>query len=94
MWHHRGSPHAIQTDTMVLVRAVMPVRGVVHVQTANRFGWRARNPSPTGPMWHRAGYERLNVAMWHRAGCGASKLHNNDAGSLSVLLFGQSEAKT
>ena len=69
MWHHRGSPHAIQTDTMVLVRAVMPVRGVVHVQTANRFGWRARNPSPTGPMWHRAGYERLNVAMWHRAGC-------------------------
>ena len=49
MWHHRGSPHAIQTDTMVLVRAVMPVRGVVHVQTANRFGWRARNPEPNRP---------------------------------------------
>jgi len=46
MWHHRGSPHAIQTDTMVLVRAVMPVRGVVHVQTANPLGWRACNPSP------------------------------------------------
>ena len=45
----------------MLVRAVMPVRGVVHVQTANRFGWRARNPGPTGPMRHRAGYERLNV---------------------------------
>jgi len=43
------------------VRAMMPVRGVVHVQTANRFGWRARNPSPTGPMRHRAGYERLTV---------------------------------
>ena len=56
-----GPLHAIQADTMVLVRAMMPVRGVVHVQTANRFGWRARNPSPTGPMRHRAGYERLTV---------------------------------
>jgi len=47
---------------MVPVRAVVPVRGVVHVQTANPLGWRARNPSPAGPMWHRAGYERLTVA--------------------------------
>ena len=47
---------------MVPVRAVVPVHGVVHVQTANPLGWRARNPSPTGPMSHRAGYERLNVA--------------------------------
>jgi len=31
MWHHRGSLHAIRVDAMVLVRAVMPVRGVVHV---------------------------------------------------------------
>ena len=46
MWHHRGFLHAIQADTMVLVRAVMPVRGVVHVQTANPLGWRACNPSP------------------------------------------------
>ena len=37
MWHRRGSPPAIQADTMVLVRAVMPVRGVVHGQTANLF---------------------------------------------------------
>jgi hypothetical protein len=35
MWHRRGSLHAILVDTMVLVRAVMPVRGVVHGQT----GW-------------------------------------------------------
>ena len=62
MWHRRGSRQAIRVVTMVLVRAVMPVRGVVHVQTANRFGWRARNPSPTGPMRHRAGYERLTAA--------------------------------
>jgi hypothetical protein len=30
MWHCRGSLPAIQADTMVLVCAVMPVRGVVH----------------------------------------------------------------
>jgi hypothetical protein len=35
MWHCRGSLPAIQADTMVLVRGVMPVRGVVHGQTAN-----------------------------------------------------------
>lgn len=40
MWHCRGSPHAIQADTMVLVRAVMPVRGVVRGQTAWAFGGR------------------------------------------------------
>jgi hypothetical protein len=57
-WFWAGHPGGV---TMVLVRAVMPVRGVVYVQTANRFGWRARNPSPAGPMWHRAGYERLNA---------------------------------
>ena len=44
MWHRRGSPHAIHADTMVLVRAMMPVRGVVHGQTANPFGCRGRNP--------------------------------------------------
>jgi hypothetical protein len=38
MSHCRGSLHAIQADTMVLVRAVMPMRGVVHGQTANPFG--------------------------------------------------------
>jgi len=38
MWHCRGSLHAIQADTMVLMRAVMPVRGVVHGQTASPFG--------------------------------------------------------
>jgi hypothetical protein len=47
MWHRRGSRQAIRVVTMVLVRAVTPVRGVVHGQTANRFGWRGRNPSPT-----------------------------------------------
>jgi hypothetical protein len=40
MWHCRGSLHAIQAHTMVLVRAVMPVRGVVHGQTASSFGWK------------------------------------------------------
>jgi len=43
-----GTPSRVVT--MVPVRAVMPVRGVVHVQTANPLGWRARNPSPAGPM--------------------------------------------
>jgi len=38
MWHCRGSRHAIRVVTMVLVRAVMPVRGVVHGQTATPFG--------------------------------------------------------
>jgi hypothetical protein len=38
MWHCRGSRRAIRVVTMVLVRAVMPVRGVVHGQTANPFG--------------------------------------------------------
>jgi hypothetical protein len=33
-----GSLHAIWVGTMVLVRAVMPVRGVVRGQTANPFG--------------------------------------------------------
>jgi hypothetical protein len=32
------SLYAIKADTMVLVRAVMPVRGVVHGQTASPFG--------------------------------------------------------
>ena len=34
MWHRRGSLHAIQAGSMVLVRVVIPVRGVVHRQTA------------------------------------------------------------
>jgi len=38
MWHCRGSRQAIRVVTMVLVRAVMPVRGVVHGQTASPFG--------------------------------------------------------
>jgi len=38
MWHCRGSWNAIRVNTMVLVRAVMPMRGVVHGQTANPFG--------------------------------------------------------
>ena len=86
MWHRRGSPHAIQADTMVLVRAMMPVRGVVHVQTANRFGWRARNPSPTGPMRHRAGYERLTVTwvrLFWSEGCGRYGVFG-DGGEASV----------
>jgi hypothetical protein len=33
-----GNLHAVQADSMVLVRAVMPVRGVVHGQTAKPFG--------------------------------------------------------
>jgi hypothetical protein len=36
--HRCGSLHAIQADSMVLVRAVMLVRGVVHGQTAKPFG--------------------------------------------------------
>ena len=38
MWHCRGSRQAIRVVTMVLVRAGMPVRGVVHGQTGNPFG--------------------------------------------------------
>jgi hypothetical protein len=38
MWHCRGSRRAIRVVTMVLVRGVMPVRGVVHGQTANPLG--------------------------------------------------------
>jgi hypothetical protein len=32
--------------TMVLVRAVMAVRGVVHGQTASPFGWNGPKPEP------------------------------------------------
>jgi hypothetical protein len=31
---------------MVLVSAVMPVRGVVHGQTASPFGWKGLKPEP------------------------------------------------
>ncbi|HYX58462.1 MAG TPA: hypothetical protein VE888_05575 [Streptosporangiaceae bacterium] len=46
MWHCRGSLHAIRAHTMVFVRAVMPVRGVVHGQTASSFGWKGLKPEP------------------------------------------------
>ena len=46
MWHCRGSPHAIRADTMVLVRAVMAMCGVVHQQTASPFGWKGLKPEP------------------------------------------------
>jgi hypothetical protein len=36
--------YAIRAHTMVLVRAVMPVRGVVHGQTASSFGWKGLKP--------------------------------------------------
>ena len=46
MWHCRGSRQAIRVVTMVLVRAWMPVRGVVHGQTANPFGLKGPRPEP------------------------------------------------
>ena len=46
MGHRRGSRQAIQADSMVLVRAVMPVRGVVHRRTAGPFGWNGPKPEP------------------------------------------------
>jgi hypothetical protein len=46
MWHCRGSRRAIGVVTMVLVRGVVPVRGVVHGQTASPFGWKGLKPEP------------------------------------------------
>ena len=46
MCHCRGSPRPIRVGTMVLVRAVMAVRGVVHGQTASPFGWNGPKPEP------------------------------------------------
>jgi hypothetical protein len=48
---------------MVLVRAVMPVRGVVHRQTASPFGWKGpklagtRRPGRGAEGW--AGWRRV-----------------------------------